>query len=114
MHERSFLMQTLPSHITHFRLNTFVYPSLFKNGRQILLKQWSSLWQERFHQLKTEMMFPVQCSAIGVSPRKSAILHRDHGRRMFAVRSVGRHGREHYGKAQIRLLCVDCELETGA
>lgn len=74
----------------HFVSNLYCDPSLFERARQIPLTQWSPIWRARFHGLKAEMLLAVECSAIGVTLKKSSIQHPNAGRGVFAARPIGK------------------------
>lgn len=73
----------------HRLSNMFLDPLLFEKGRQVLFDRFSSTWRARYHHLRVNMLFAVDCSTVGVTLEKSGDAHPDAGRRMFAARLVG-------------------------
>lgn len=73
-------------HCPSYRFFEYVRGSVFVSKKESdSVKQWSSTWWSRIHQLKAEVLLDVKCNAIGVALNKSSILRLYPSQGVFAT-----------------------------
>lgn len=84
--------QILSMHILHFLSNIFKAIILFQFGRRFPVSRLPEKWRSRFQTVDSDAFLDVDCSAGGVTIKKSNIMHWSVGHDVFPARPIGKKG----------------------